>query len=88
MQLDVLDCLSVTFAFGYGSITKIQSIHCIPQPFLTFIYHKLKFSVILKKHTTWSKNIPYGQKTYHMVLLYAHKYHMIILACGMLSAIV
>ncbi len=39
-----------------------------------FKYPKLKFSVVLKNHTTWLKSIPHGQKVYHMVILYACSY--------------
>ncbi len=32
--------------------------------------------MVLKKHTTWSENVPYGQKAYHMVMWYTFTYHM------------
>ncbi len=38
--------------------------------FLTFKYPKLRFYLILKKHTIWSKtHIPHDQKAYHICIM-------------------
>ncbi len=44
--------------------------------FHSFKYAKLKFSVDLKKHTTWSESIPHGHQEHHIVMQYALTYHM------------